>query len=268
MNAKRMWLALMLFTLFARPALAWEAPCMDEPYGWRYEDEQRSIVISQVSESDLTYFVADVQLADASVWKSAFSDTLEPLSSLVAGTDAVLAINGDDFGTHRYGIILRNGELLREHDTTRHMLIVANDGDLRMVTDRKANGYKALADRLRAENVWQAYEFGPALVENGEALPFPKSFDVISTRSTRKEPRTAIGQLAPLHYCIIVVDGRRPGYSDGISLQGLQQLFLRYGAQTAFNLDGGGSTEMWFQGEIINQPSGDHERKLSDIICF
>ena len=67
---------------------------------------------------------------------------------------------------------------------------------------------------------------------------------------------------------MIVVDGRMPGYSGGISLQNLQQLFLRCGAQMAFNLDGGGSTEMWFRGEIINQPSGGRERKVSDIICF
>ena len=268
MNFRRIGMAILLFTLCTGRALAWEAPCIDAPYGWSYEDERRSVVINQVSEDNLTYFVADVQLADVSVWKSIYSSDRQTLTDFVSGSDAVLAINGDDFGTHKYGVILRNGELLRERDTTRHMLIVANDGHLSMVTDRRKNGHKELSDRLLSENAWQAYEFGPALVENGEALTFPKAFDVISTRSTRKEPRTAIGQISPLHYCVIVVDGRQPGYSDGISLQDLQQLFLRYGAQTAFNLDGGGSAEMWFQGEILNQPSSDHERKISDGICF
>ncbi|MGN1368849.1 MAG: phosphodiester glycosidase family protein [Aristaeellaceae bacterium] len=252
----------------AVPASTWETPCIAAPYGWSFEDESRSIVINRVSEGSLTYYVADVQIADVSVWKSVTSSGTMPLTTLVSGKDAVLAINGDDFGTHRYGVILRNGELLRKKGTTRHMLIVQSDGNLSMVTDRKKNNYKKLADRLLSENVWQTYEFGPALVENGEALTFPKAFDLISTRATRKEPRTAIGQISPLHYCVIVVDGRQPGYSEGISLQDLQQLFLRYGVQLAFNLDGGGSTEMWFQGEIINSPSGGHERSVSDIICF
>lgn len=268
MNFKRISMAILLFTLCAGRALAWEAPCIDAPYGWSYEDERRSVVINQVSEDNLTYFVADVQIADVSVWKSIYSSDWQALTDFVSGSDAVLAINGDDFGTHKYGVILRNGELLRERDTTRHMLIVASDGNLSMVTNRKKNSYKELSNRLLSENAWQAYEFGPALVENGEALTFPKAFDVISTRKTRKEPRTAIGQISPLHYCVIVVDGRQPGYSDGISLQDLQQLFLRYGAQTAFNLDGGGSAELWFQGEILNQPSGGHERRVSDVICF
>lgn len=74
--------------------------------------------------------------------------------------------------------------------------------------------------------------------------------------------------IEPLHYVIIVVDGRQPGYSDGISLQDLQLLFQDYGAQVAFNLDGGGSAEMWFMGEIISSPSGGQERRISDIICF
>ena len=84
----------------------------------------------------------------------------------------------------------------------------------------------------------------------------------------RLEPRTAIGQIGPLHYIIIVVDGRQEGYSEGISLQNLQQLFVAYGAGTAMNLDGGGSTELWFQGQILNRPSGGKERRVSDIICF
>ena len=96
----------------------------------------------------------------------------------------------------------------------------------------------------------------------------PRAFDVISTRESRREPRMAIGMVSPLHYLIIVADGRQPGYSEGLSLQTLQKLFVRYGVQTAINLDGGGSTEMWFQGEILNSPAGGYERKLSDIIWF
>lgn len=63
-------------------------------------------------------------------------------------------------------------------------------------------------------------------------------------------------------------DGRREGYSTGASIPQLQQLFLDEGAEFAFNLDGGGSTTLYFRGEVINMPSGGKERSVSDIIMF
>ena len=254
-------------TTAAAESPSWQEPCIPAPYDYSYQDDARAIQINHVTGDDLSYWVADVQIQDVSTMKTVISDRTT-VSAMAQSTDAVLAINGDDCFTHSYGVILRNGELLRAHDTTRHMLIVDSDGSMRMVSDRKANPHKALAKQLQAEQVWQAFEFGPALVENGQALSFPDAFDVISTRPSRKEPRTAIGMIEPLHYVIIVVDGRQPGYSDGISLQDLQSLFLDYGAQVAFNLDGGGSAEMWFMGEVISSPSGGHERSITDIICF
>jgi exopolysaccharide biosynthesis protein len=106
------------------------------------------------------------------------------------------------------------------------------------------------------------------LVLDSQAASFNSAFDVISTKSSRREPRTAIGQINALHYIIIIADGRQEGYSKGMTLPELQQLFIDYGAQTAMNLDGGGSTELWFQGEIINRPSGGDERYVSDMIFF
>ncbi len=253
---------------FGVSALALETPCIDGPYDWEYHDATRSIVINQVSEKNLTYYVADVQLIAPGDLKTYIDRDMQPVSVLAAQAGAVLAINGDDFGTHKYGVIIRNGELLRTHDTTRNMLIVDAQGNMTVKVDRNGEDYKSLGNEMVAAGVWQTFEFGPELVRDGQAVEFSKTFDVISTRSTRLEPRTAIGQIGPLHYIIIVVDGRQDAYSSGISLQDLQQLFLQYGATTAMNLDGGGSAEMWFDGEIINSPSGGGERYVSDIIYF
>ncbi|MDD3212261.1 MAG: phosphodiester glycosidase family protein [Eubacteriales bacterium] len=249
-------------------ALAFEEPCIGEPYGWQYQDDTRSIVINKVSDQDITYYVADVQLAEAADFHTAVGDSLAPVSTMAAQANAVLAINGDDYGTHKYGVIIRNGKLLRTHDTTRNLLILDKDGNMTVKVDRQNEDYKSLGTELINAGVWQTFEFGPELVRDGQAVTFSDAFDVISTRPTRLEPRTAVGQIGPLHYLLIVVDGRQDGYSSGISLQGLQQLFLQYGATTAMNLDGGGSAEMWFNGDIINSPSGGEERYVSDIIYF
>lgn len=134
--------------------------------------------------------------------------------------------------------------------------------------ERSTEDPVALGNELVQANTWQTFEFGPELIRNGQAVEFSPEFDLISTALTRREPRTAIGQIAPLHYVVIVADGRQSGYSKGMTLIELQHLFLRYGAQTAINLDGGGSSEMWFNGSIVNRPSQGSERRLSDILYF
>ena len=269
---RRSMAALFVFTALClaccTSALAWEAPCFSGTPDWQYADGERAVQIKKVSDSTVTYFVADVQLADASGFHTALSSGLSPVSDIASKTSAVLAVNGDDYGTHQYGIIIRNGQLLRTHDTTRNMLIVDAAGDMSVRVDRKGEPYETLGQQMIDEGVRQTFEFGPELVRNGQAVAFSPDFDVISVKDSRKEPRTAIGQIGQLHYIIIVVDGRQDGYSLGMSLQELQQLFIDYGAKTAMNLDGGGSAEMWFMGEVISSPSGGNERNVSDIIWF
>lgn len=251
----------------------WKTPCITGPYDYEYQDEFRYIAIQTIAENDMTYFVVDVQISDPAYFRAALSGDkpyggLEAVSAIAARNHAILAINSDDYGTHQYGTIIRNGELIRTSTTTRNMLIVDQNGDMSVISDRKGEKPKALGQKLVSENVWQTFEFGPELVRDGQAVAFNSAFDVISTRSTRREPRTAIGQIDTLHYIIIIADGRQDGYSVGMTLPELQQLFVKYGAQTAMNLDGGGSTELWFQGEILNSPAGGEERYVSDIIFF
>ena len=136
-------------------------------------------------------------------------------------------------------------------------------GDLIPYTEPPENPEEAAAQFIE-EGVWQTMVFGPVLVADGEAVPLPEDF-FISTGLTT-EPRTAIGQIGPLHYLILVVDGRQEGYSQGVSLPRLQELFLMHGVETAFNLDGGGSTTLFFDGKIINRPGNGGQRHVSDIL--
>ena len=65
-----------------------------------------------------------------------------------------------------------------------------------------------IADNLARENTWQTFEFGPVLVRDGQAAELPSRF-YVNCHDGYYEPRTAIGQMGPLHYIVIVVDGRR-----------------------------------------------------------
>ncbi len=239
-----------------------------------YETDKLKVSIEQKKKDGLTYFVCDIKLSDVSQLRTAFagddfrSGIYEAVSDIAGRYNPVLAINADFCRYHREGVIIRNGEVLRRQNIKKHhLLIVDENGNLSAQTDR--SGKQGLvANKLEQQNTWQTFEFGPVLVENGQAAELPLKSFYINCNEGYYEPRTAIGQLGPLHYIVIVVDGRRDGYSTGASIPQLQQLFLDEGAQFAFNLDGGGSTTLYFLGEVINMPSGGKQRSVSDVIMF
>ena len=238
-----------------------------------YKTDKMSVSIEQKKKDGMTYFVCDVKLTDVSQLRTAFagddfrSGIYEAVSDIADRYSPVLAINADFCRYHREGVIIRNGETLRKQNIKKHhLLVVDENGNLSAQTDR--SGKQGLvANKLEQQNTWQTFEFGPVLVKDGEAVSLPKSF-YVACGEGYYEPRTAIGQLGPLHYIVIVVDGRRTGYSTGASIPQLQQLFLDEGAEFAFNLDGGGSTTLYFLGEVINMPSGGKERSVSDVLMF
>lgn len=252
--------------------VGFQPPCFDVPADYSYQDGGLSIAIKRYQQNDIVYFVADVQVKDFHQLMAGLSSDKpngreEQIETIAARNGAVLAINGDYYGAHKYGTIIRNGQLIRSTTTTRNMLMVDANGNMSVRVDREQDKAPKLGDELMAQGVWQAFEFGPELVRDGQAVTFSPKFDVISTRDTRREPRTAMGQIGPLHYIVVVADGRQDSYSIGMTLPELQQVFIQHGAVTAMNLDGGGSTEMWFQGQTINRPfSG--KRDISDIIYF
>lgn len=78
-----------------------------------------------------------------------------------------------------------------------------------------------------------------------------------------------IGYYEPGHYCLVVIDGRQKGYSVGMNFKEMTDLAMSLGLKEAYNLDGGGSAVMTFNGEIISSPSGKGEaRRLSDMIVI
>lgn len=262
-------------------ALAWgdDPVCFDGAPDYVYDDSATDnphlkINIKKFENpGKLVYFVCDIQVASYEAITTAFANDKKVSSTalmedIAQKNGAVLAINCDFCGDHDSGVIIRNGQKYRAKKTNKlDMLQIDRDGNFTLHYDRSKDNAEKLCDELLAQNIWQTIEFGPALVENGEKLSLDNKTHVISTRSTQLEPRTGIGQIAPLHYVIIVVEGRRDGYSDGISLQGLQQLFIDYGAQTAINLDGGGSTKLYFYNQVINRPSSS-KREVSDALII
>lgn len=269
MNSKLVTGILMiLLSMVSVQPPTWQQTCVDAPYAYFYEDSTRQIAINTIEVDRSVGFVVDVQISSSAGFHvGSVEKGITRLSVMAEEAGAVLAVNADNYRSHATGVIIRNGQCIRQKSTGRHLLAVGTDGNFQMIADRKTEKPSELAERLLEEKTLHTFEFGPILVQDSEAVEIPAKFKLISISEKRREPRTAIGMISPLHYVIVVVDGRQPGYSEGISLQTLQQIFVDLGVTCAFNLDGGGSTELWFQGEIINKPSGG-ERGMSDCIWF
>ena len=240
-----------------------------------YQSDTASISISTVvtgSGTDtVTYYVADVQLTDATALRSAFAQNsfgeniVENPSAIAEDNGAVFAINGDYYGFRDTGIIIRNGVVYRDTGA-RTGLAFYLDGHVE-VYDETATTAQELLDA----DVWNTLSFGPAIVADGEPVDGIESVEVDTNFGNHSiqgdQPRTAVGVIDDNHLVFVVVDGRSPGYSQGVTLTGLADIMLGLGATTAYNLDGGGSSTMYFNGSLVNNPLGTGtERGTSDIL--
>jgi len=228
-------------------------------------------VVTGSGNDSVVYFVADVTVSDATIVRSAFAgdefgeNIIANPSEIAADAGAVLAINGDYYGFRDTGIVIRNGVAFRDKGARQGIAFYA-DGSAKLYDETTTN-----ADELLAAGVWNTLSFGPGLVENGKILAGIDSVEIdtnIGNHSVQgNQPRTGIGLVDDNHLLFVVVDGRSAGYSKGVTMTGLAQIFADRDAQIAYNLDGGGSSAMIFNGDLVNNPLGrGQERGTSDIL--
>ena len=228
-----------------------------------YSSPDISITVTENSLGRTTYYLADIYVRDITCFQSAlardtygsgFRDSIEDMALL---NNALLAVNGDYYGNTSEGVVIRNGVIYRANQTDCDVCVLYYDGTMRVMPGSSFSVEEAIA-----QGAWQAWTFGPALLDlDGSVLTsFSSTGRIISAN-----PRTAIGYYEPGHYCLIVVDGR--GESAGISLPDLSQLFYDLGCQAAYNLDGGNSSIMVWNNQVINEPSGGG-RESSDALLI
>ena len=233
-----------------------------------YKDDNISIVITEYRENDTTIYVADIQLASVDYLQTAFAqnsygkNVTAKTSEIAEDNNAILAINGDYYGAQEKGYVLRNGVLYRDTaSSSQEDLVVYGDGSFEIITEKSVS-----ADSLLANGAQQILSFGPALVMNG-AVSVTEDEEVGKAKTSN--PRTAIGIIDELHYVFVVSDGRTDE-SEGLSLYELAEFMQLLGTTVAYNLDGGGSSTMVFNGEVINNPTSSgksiKERSVSDIV--
>lgn len=233
-----------------------------------YDDGQMTISVATYRGFDTDIHVADIRLTSSMQLQTAFAgDTYgknikERPSVMAERNQAILAINGDYYGAQEKGYVLRNGRIYRtSYSDGRQDLVIYEDGSMGIIDERETP-LEALLDA----GAVQVLSFGPALVE--DSVISVQAEDLRGKDKTRN-PRTAIGCIGALHYLFVVADGRTEE-SGGLTIPELAEVMEALGADTAYNLDGGGSSCMVFCGEVVNRPttSGNRikEREVSDIV--
>ena len=235
-----------------------------------YKDSNVNINITTVRKNNTTVYVADVKLSDSSYLKTALAydsfgtNVTEATSSIAGNNNAILAVNGDYYGADRSGYVIKNGVIYRNtvrSDSEYPDLAIYKDGSFKIIYETEVT-----AEELLADGVVNLFAFGPSLIENGE-ISVDQNTEV--RQAMTKNPRTAIGIVDKNHYILVVSDGRT-NESEGLSLYELAEVLKEYGATTAYNLDGGGSSTMYFNGNIVNNPTTNghniSEREVSDIV--
>ena len=251
----------------------------DSEHGhWAYRTDNLGIDIERVSAENsagkpVVYFVADIHVKDRSQFRPAFAAETHAgrgaaLPWLIARREkAVLWITGDNLiheQQEKKGILIRDGRVFwgaNAEDT----LAIYPDLSMRIVARQSSS-----AQTLLEDGVENAYSSGPSLISGGSVNSSAKY-----NSTTRANPRCGIGEIEPGHYIAIVVERRAMRDSVGLTLDEFAALFLDYGCETAYNLNGGRSAAMVFMGEQLNShlgggidPDGSVQRTVADGLMF
>lgn len=233
-----------------------------------YKTDDTSITLSTYREYDTNIYVAEVELSKNAQIETAFAqnsygkNVTATTSSMAESSAAILAINGDYYGARDNGYVIRDGIIYRSSaKADQEDLVIYKDGSMKIINESEIG-----AQELVDEGAVTVLSFGPALVEDGK-VSVSQNDEV--GKAMASNPRTAIAITEDNHYLFIVSDGRTDE-SEGLSLYELATFAASLGAKTVYNLDGGGSSTMYFNENVVNNPTTNgwdiSERGVSDIV--
>ena len=232
-----------------------------------YKDPTLHVVIEQGRKDNCDYWVARVTIGHASQLRTAaaggfYNDYTMKATHLAKRQNAVLAIDGDYYAYYPYGMVVRQGLFYRDKlRQERDVLAIDEDGDFHifLVPDK---GTVPL--EYNGKQLINVFHFGPALVVAGEVGTLDASYWLAPDA---KRQRMCIAQTGHLEYMALCCAGPMRG-SEGMDIKQFADLAKELGAVNAYNLDGGDSTIMIFNGQKINDKENSNTRDISDIIYF
>lgn len=211
-----------------------------------------------------TYYVADIYIADIDNFKTYFANDQfvyygsQDAVAMAKNSGAIVSMNGDYCNNQKFGILVRNGEVYYDDPMEFDLCVLYYDGTVETYSPSEYDP----ADIISA-GAYQTWKFGPKLLDsNGKAMT---SFNTTYVVEKEEAPRSGFGYYEPGHYCFVVADGRQ-SHARGMVLSEFAQLFEDLGCVRAYNMDGGASSVLTFDGNKYNIPSG--YRELGEILLI
>ncbi len=234
-----------------------------------YEDETVSVKIEKRTGDKVEWIIAYIKVADPSQLRTAFSKKNARVSSMAKANHAVIAISGDYCMNDKQKTTfeVRMGQIIRRGGNgAKDMLVIDDKGDFHLFQKSVGLFEKNSKNKwvyIYEEPVVNAFTFGPALVIDGELQQTDEHYGY---NPNHKEPRAAIGQIDTLNYVFVLAASSDRDGKTGVTHQELANMMYEIGCRQAFNLDGGGTAEIWFHDEIFRASPGSNERDQSDMI--
>lgn len=229
---------------------------------YTYSSPTLKIVVQRKKTHGIPYWVAHIKTSGPSQLRSALSHgtyggTRQTTSDAVSSNKGIIGVNGSAFSYETgkpspLGMCIKNGKLYGDYATSYSVMAVKKDGTIYT----PAQGLSG-KDLLRA-GVKDTYNFGPVLIKNGKAQP-------AWAETAKYYPRTAVGMVKPNDYVLLVTD---TGEYTGLNHWDMVEIFQSFGCKYAYNLDGGGSATLYYNGKVLNKLIGGNERPCGDFLYF
>lgn len=235
-----------------------------------YYDETILVITWKEIVDNSVYTVAEVKVAHPSQFRRFLaggefgSDKQYVTTEMARSVNAVLASSGDFYGYRKYGAVVYENELRRFEGESVDTCYITEDGDLLFTYRNELETEEEARAFIEENKVRFSLAFGPVLLDEGEIM-VPGDYILGEVNGTYS--RAAICQWDKLHY-LVVNTSQEQGYIKRHKVRNFAEFIQELGCETAYALDGGQTTAIVMDDELVTLPDYKTQRRISDIIYF
>ena len=247
-----------------------DTPVLESDKIYYYYDETILVITWKELIGRATYTFSEVKIAHPSQFRRFLadgefgSDKQYVTTDMAQSVNAVVASSGDFYKHRHYGIVVYDGEIKRAEFEKVDTCFIDDQGDLIFSPQQQFRDQETAQKYVDEHNVRFSLAFGPILVEDGKAcVPVRYLLGEIDGHYSRM----ALCQTGPLHYLLVNSTAEsstqlRPTIAE------FADALVTHGVDKAYALDGGQTTVITMDGELINSVDYGFQRQISDIIYF
>ena len=235
-----------------------------------YYDETILVITWKEIVSNSAYTVSEVKIAHPSQFRRFLaggefgSDKQFVTTAMAASVNAVMASSGDFYGYRKLGAVVYEGELRRFEGEVVDTCFINDDGDLLFAYRGDLKSEEEAKKFVEDNDVRFSLAFGPVLLDNGE-MKVPDDYPLGQINGTYS--RAALCQWDNLHY-LVVNSSKEGSLIERHTVKFFTEFIRDLGCKTAYALDGGQTTAIVMNDELVTRPDYGTQRRISDIIYF